>query len=303
MIACALVLSVVTLASGLPAAAQPRGPSPPVLSTQASPPAGATSEPAQMSGYALQVGDLPPGIVAIRVIRESFRTNVPGQAVLLRVGDSNRVLSATTNAEGRVQFDALQVGASVRVRAMVGSEMLESQRFEIPAQGGVRMVLVAGVGAGVASPSDPWPAATAALSSVPIASPPTPMVPPAPEAPAARAPVPAVEPTAINRLGLLAAVGAIGIMAGFLLRRRRSSAAARASRNGGVERPAQAATAAAPGGSAVTRREKRDAIFEELVRLEKRERAGLAEEQAYSKRRDALIEELVALDRPLDEQP
>ena len=256
-----------------------------------------------MSGYALQVGDLPPGIVAIRVIRESFQTNVPNHTVLLRVGNSNRVLSATTNAEGRVQFDGLQVGESVRVRAAVGSEVLESQRFEIPSQGGVRMVLVAGVGASGASPSDPWPAAMATSSAVPIAPPPTLMAPRSPAAPMTTAPVPTRETTAVSRIGLVAAIGALCVIAGVLLSRRRSRAGAHDSHDADVGRPARAeAPPATVGAAAMTPRGKRDAIFEELVRLEKSDRAGRAEEEAYSKRREALIGELVALDASIDER-
>jgi len=294
--------SAVLLASALSASAQPRRAIPPVLSTQASPPAGATSEPAQMSGYALQVGDLPPGIVAIRVIRESFRTNVPNQTVLLRVGDSNRVLSAVTNTEGRVQFDGLRVGESVRVRAAVGAEVLESQRFEVPAQGGVRMVLVSGVGAGVASPSDPWPAATVAPASVPIAPPPTPMAPPAATTPATTAPVPAREAPASSHIGFVAAGVALSAVAGMWLVRRRAGATAQASRDAAVERPARpGAPPAAGGAGAVMSRDERDALFEQLVRLEQRARAGQVEEEAYAKRREALIQELVALDASREE--
>lgn len=282
----ALVLSALAIASALPASAQSGRSSPPVLSTEASPPTGARSEPAQMSGYALQVGDLPPGIVAIRLIRETFQTNVPNRTVFLRVGDSNRVVSATTNAEGRVQFDGLQVGESVRVRADVGQEVLESQRFEIPAQGGVRMVLVAGVGANVASPSDPWPPATATSSSVPTAPPPTPMAPPPVTTPVTNAPVPARETTAVSLVGFATAIGLLCIVAGVLLSRRRSSTGA---------------PAASVGTPSVTPRGKRDDIFEELVRLEKSNRAGRAEGEAYAKRREALIDKLVALDSSLSE--
>lgn len=279
----ALVLSALAIASALPASAQSGRSSPPVLSTGASPPTGARSEPAQMSGYALQVGDLPPGIVAIRLIRESFRTNVPNRTIFLRVGDSNRVVSATTNAEGRVQFDGLQVGDSVRVRADVGQEVLESQRFEIPSQGGVRMVLVAGVGADVASPSDPWPPATATSSSVPTTPPPTPMAPPRVTTPLTAAPDPARETTDVSLVGLATALGLLCVVAGVLVSRRRSS------------------PGATVGTASVTPRAKRDAVFEELIRLEKSNRAGRAEGEVYAKRRDALIDELVALDSSLSE--
>ena len=291
---CVLGLSTLALAAPQPATPTPGRPAPPVLSTEASPPTGARSEPAQMSGFALQVGDLPPGIVAIRVIRESFQTNVPNRTVLLRVGDSNRVWSATTNAEGRAQFDGLQIGERVRVRADVGSEVLESQPFEIPSQGGVRMVLVAGVGAAVASASEPWPRATDTSSAAPTQPPATPMMPPPPVAAlAATAPVPAppTETSNVGRIGLAAAVGGLCVVAGVLLSRRRAGARALESRRSAEERQARMRS--------VAQRGKRDALFEELVRLEQASRGGPTESE--SRRREALIDELIALDLSLDE--
>lgn len=198
--------------------AQTPSPPPPVLSTQASPPIGAMPEPAQMSGYALQVGDLPPGIVAVRVIRQSFASNMPGRTVLLRVGDSGRVLGAVTNAEGRVQFDGLQVGEWVRVRAAAEGETLESQRFQVPAQGGVRMVLVAGVGAAQASASDVWPASE---SIAPVASgiqgPAVPST-----LPAARATVPIANASGISWLWSFGFGTATILFVVYLVLRRRS---------------------------------------------------------------------------------
>jgi hypothetical protein len=105
----------------------------------------------------LQVGDLPPGIVAVRVIRRTFAENVAQQTVELRPDGSGPVLNAVTNSDGRAQFDRLAIGQTVQVRAVVDGEVLESQPFELPAQGGVRLVLVAGVGAGSAG-GQPAPA-------------------------------------------------------------------------------------------------------------------------------------------------
>lgn len=130
-------------ASQATSAPLPPASKPPVLSTVPEPPAGATPEPGQMSGVPLQVGDLPPGIVAVRVIRRSFQDNVPGQQVRLRTAEGGRVLSAVTGADGRAQFDGLRIGERIQVRAAVGSETLESGEFQIPAEGGVRLVLVA----------------------------------------------------------------------------------------------------------------------------------------------------------------
>ncbi len=48
-----------------------------------------------------------------------------------------------TDDAGRAQFDKLQVGASVKFTATVDGEHLESQEFLVPAQGGIRLMLVA----------------------------------------------------------------------------------------------------------------------------------------------------------------
>ena len=58
-----------------------------------------------MSGLPLQVGDLPPGTVAVRVIRQSFANNVANQPVELQVvGSSGKVLEVPTDASGRATF-------------------------------------------------------------------------------------------------------------------------------------------------------------------------------------------------------
>jgi hypothetical protein len=125
-------------------------PAPPVLSTAASP--GAMSvQPMQMSGQPLQVGDLPPGTVAVRVIRHSFANNVVGQPVELQVlGVNGLMLEEKTDSSGRATFTGIGVGRTVFARASVDGEPLMSQQFEMPDRGGVRLVLVAGNGAGAA---------------------------------------------------------------------------------------------------------------------------------------------------------
>ena len=53
------------------------------LSTTPVPAPGAEAQPGQMSGLPLQVSDLPPGTVSVRVIRRTFADNVAGQEVKL----------------------------------------------------------------------------------------------------------------------------------------------------------------------------------------------------------------------------
>jgi len=97
-------------------------------------------DPKQMSGVPLPVGDLPPGTVTVRVVRGTMTNLITGQRVDL-IGPTP--MSAQTNEAGRAEFTGLQPGIRVRVATMVGAEQLESQEFTIPANGGVRIALVA----------------------------------------------------------------------------------------------------------------------------------------------------------------
>jgi hypothetical protein len=98
-------------------------------------------DPRQMAGIPRPVDDLPDGSVSVRVIRGALTNNIPNQPVELRVG--SEVLTVSTDAEGRAQFDNLTPGASVTASATVDGERLESQTFPAPARGGIRLLLVA----------------------------------------------------------------------------------------------------------------------------------------------------------------
>lgn len=170
----AAALSAVLQAAAVPVAtAQVTAPPPKVLSIVPDPPAGAVAEPVQMSGMPLQVGDLPPGIVVVRVIRRSFAENLPNQRVELRAVPSGRAVSAVTDASGRAQFSGQSIGSMVAASAVIDGERLDSEVFEIPAQGGVRMVLAAGVGAG--TPAGARGATPSTATSVPAVSAPVPV--------------------------------------------------------------------------------------------------------------------------------
>lgn len=106
----------------------------------------AMPDPRQMSGVPLPVGDVSTGTVTVRVARESVTNAVTGQEVQLAVGGQFR--TATTNEAGRAEFTGLTPGSRVKASTVVDGERLESQEFDVPATGGVRLMLVAGVGAG-----------------------------------------------------------------------------------------------------------------------------------------------------------
>ncbi len=96
-------------------------------------------DPKTIAGVPLPVGDVTNGTVVVRVIRGSLSNNIPDQKVDL-LGAS---LTATTDANGRAQFDAVKPGTRVTAVATVAGERLQSQEFPVPATGGIRVLLVA----------------------------------------------------------------------------------------------------------------------------------------------------------------
>ena len=153
LLACLLLAgaSIQAQGSGLAVPSVPAS-SAPVLSTVPTVPQGATPQPAQMSGLPIQVADLPPGTVVVRVIRNSFAENVRNWPVDLSVGSPARRERSTTDANGRASFSGLAVGELVSVRSVVSGQTLQSQAFTLPARGGVRLVLVAEGSATLAGP-------------------------------------------------------------------------------------------------------------------------------------------------------
>ena len=103
-------------------------------------------DPRLMHGQAIPAGELAPGGVTVRVVRRMVGNNIAGVEVELHgAGDVRR---ATTGADGRAQFAGVPVGSRVHATASVEGERLESSPFDVPAAGGVRTILVAGLGLG-----------------------------------------------------------------------------------------------------------------------------------------------------------
>jgi hypothetical protein len=283
MLAAVAILEAQTGPGAVPIGADP----PPVLSTVPTPSTGAMPEPAQMSGLPLQVGDLPPGTVVVRVIERNFSNNVAGLPVKLSVGNTGLVMEATSDRQGRAQFTGLGVGNSVRASAVVGRETLESQQFDLPAQGGVRLVLVAGVSAGSASSAGapdllfPIPAGDRRDDPVEASS----------------GPPGGIAASRSRGWSIFAGMVLLSVIGGgaWLSRRggRRVSVAAVDS---GVDPSAGRYNAAMP--SAI--RPERTQLFETLVQVEKAFRAGQLQPDQYRSRREELLGELGEIDAALD---
>ncbi|MCX6539139.1 MAG: hypothetical protein NT151_09440 [Acidobacteria bacterium] len=103
----------------------------------------------QMSGIPMPVGDVQVGTVVVRLVRGALTDNIVSHAVELQVGDKTQ--TARTNANGHAQFDGLAPGATARASAVIDGRRLESQPFQVPASGGIRLILAAGADGGGAA--------------------------------------------------------------------------------------------------------------------------------------------------------
>jgi hypothetical protein len=102
---------------------------------------GQMPDPKQISGVPLPIADLPAGTVTVRVIRGALSNTLPGQTVELTVNGAAK--SAKTDDAGRATFDNLTVGATIKATVTVDGEKIDSQEFQVPPNGGVRLMLVA----------------------------------------------------------------------------------------------------------------------------------------------------------------
>lgn len=100
-------------------------------------------DPSMINGRALPAPELPDGTVSVRTVRETVGNNITGQAVTVTAGSTTK--TGSTDEQGRAMFTGLPAGATATARAEVSGEVLESLPFEVPAAGGIRIILVAGI--------------------------------------------------------------------------------------------------------------------------------------------------------------
>jgi hypothetical protein len=100
-------------------------------------------DPSLIHGRAIPASELGDGIVTVRVVREAIGNNVPGQQVQVIIGGTKR--TATTDDQGRAEFNNLPRGDEARAEVTVDGEQLASQPFRVPTTGGLRVILVAGM--------------------------------------------------------------------------------------------------------------------------------------------------------------
>jgi hypothetical protein len=124
-----------------------------------------------MSGKPLPVPDLPTGTVTVRVVRQTPANAAAGLDVVAVVkapsGDSRQV-TVKTSGDGRAQFEGLATGAQFQAAVSVDGEKLATESFPVPARGGVRIMLIAGLGGSGHDPQSE-PASAAAGAAGPAA--------------------------------------------------------------------------------------------------------------------------------------
>jgi hypothetical protein len=132
----------------------------------AAPAAAQMPDLSQMNGRSLPAPDAAVGTATVRVMKQTFGNNAAGEDVTLVDGRGTTIGPRKTDEAGRASFDGLRVGETYRAVVVVAGERLESQPFTQPASGGVRVILVSGLGAAAPGGVAP-PAAAPATPAVP----------------------------------------------------------------------------------------------------------------------------------------
>lgn len=112
-------------------------------------------DPRAMSGKPLPDAGLPLGTVTVRVARKALGNPVVDAevtAIVTGPGGESRKRTARTDAAGRATFEGLPAGHQFRGEVSVEGERLATESFEVPAAGGVRVMLIAALGTGGGPP-------------------------------------------------------------------------------------------------------------------------------------------------------
>ena len=141
------MLAAITIALAIPATA----------AGQATPATtGAGQQMVRAAGMPLADGALPPGSMTVRVVKGAFDGDLSGISVEVEVA-GQKTLRAQTGAVGRAEFAHLPIGGNVRASTIVNGERLQSEAFAMPAESGVRVLLVTGTGAAMTPNDTPTP--------------------------------------------------------------------------------------------------------------------------------------------------
>lgn len=104
-------------------------------------------DPRQMSGIPRPDPQVPSGTVTVRVLRGSFDKPAIDTTVTLEIESADgktTTKTATTDGQGRVAFNELEVGTRAIAKVDLDGEALASQPIDVLQESGTRVMLVAG---------------------------------------------------------------------------------------------------------------------------------------------------------------
>jgi hypothetical protein len=111
-----------------------------------------------ISGRPLPDRGMPAGTVSVRLGRKTPANAVADAEITVitkNEGGDARKRTAKTDAGGRAIFEGLAPGDEFQAEVTVDGERLKTDKFPIPAEGGVRTMLIAGLGAAPADGEAP----------------------------------------------------------------------------------------------------------------------------------------------------
>jgi hypothetical protein len=100
-------------------------------------------DPTEIAGLALPAPELPDGTITVRLVREQLGNNVTNHEIKVTAGDASK--SGKTDDSGRAQITGLPAGATGVAETTVDGEQISSKPFTVPAKGGIRVILIAGL--------------------------------------------------------------------------------------------------------------------------------------------------------------
>src|SRR6185503_11916652 len=140
----------VALAATASARAQPTmGTAGPATGGPGMPPGTAMPDLRVMNGKPLPDRTLAAGTVTVRVARKMPVNAVAGAEVTALVknpGGDMKKRTAKTDDRGRAVFEAVGAGNQFQAEVVVDGETIKSSAFTVPSEGGVRTMLIAGLG-------------------------------------------------------------------------------------------------------------------------------------------------------------
>jgi hypothetical protein len=102
-----------------------------------------------MNGKPLPDAGLAPGTVTVRVARKMPVNAVAGvevTAIIKNPGGDLKKRAANTDASGRATFEGVGAGHEFRAEVTVDGETIKTSTFTMPTAGGIRTMLIAGLG-------------------------------------------------------------------------------------------------------------------------------------------------------------